>query len=427
MKTHEPDTPNAVDQPTARLAAAQSTQTPRTFASFRHRNFQLYFGGQLISVAGTWMQIIAQGWLVYQLSHSELELGIVGFASAIPSLLVSPWGGVIVDRLPKRNLLVITQTSAMLLAFILSWLIFRNTVQVWHIIAIAALLGLVNAVDGPARQAFVVEMVGREDLRNAIALNSMMFNSARIIGPALGGLLLATVGAGWCFFINGVSFLFVIAGLLLMRISASYRADKASSPWQALIGGVRYTLEHMDLFGLILLALIFSFFGLAYSAVLPAFVDQVLKANADAYGWINAASGVGAVTGAFLIARYGHSKHTGRWLIAANLSFPIVLALFAYTSWLPLALLLALGLGFGFMIEFTLINTMLQTRVSDEMRGRVMSLYTITFFGFAPFGNLLMGWLSEVWGLSPSIALGAGATLLLTLLTLRSIPQLREL
>jgi MFS family permease len=419
LKTEELDTANA--------AANSSTQRPRTFASFRHRNFQLYFGGQLISVAGTWMQIIAQGWLVYQLNHSELELGIVGFASAIPSLLITPWGGVIVDLMPKRNLLVFTQSSAMLLALTLSWLTFSNSVQVWHIIALAALLGLVNAVDGPARQAFVVEMVGREDLSNAIALNSLMFNSARIIGPALGGLLLATVGAAWCFFINGVSYLFVIAGLLLMRITDYNRISKVTSTWQALTSGVHYTLEHIELFGLILLALIFSFFGLAYSAVLPAFVDQALKANADAYGWINAASGLGAVIGAFLIARYGNPKHTGRWLITANLSFPIVLALFAYTPWLVLAILLAVGLGFGFMIEFTLINTMLQTRVSDEMRGRVMSLYTITFFGFAPFGNLLIGWLSEAWGLRPSIASGAAATLLLTLLTLRLIPQLRKL
>ena len=427
MKTQEFDTPGAANPSGDRTAIPQPAQRPNTFASFRHRNFQLYFGGQLISVAGTWMQIIAQGWLVYQLSHSELELGIVGFASAIPSLLVSPWGGVLVDRLPKRNLLVVTQASAMLLAFILSLLTFSSTVQVWHIIALAALSGLVNAVDGPTRQAFVVEMVGREDLSNAIALNSMMFNSARIIGPALGGLLLATVGAGWCFLINGISFLFVIAGLLLMRITASSPTGKAASPWQALTGGVRYTLGHMDLFGLILLSLIFSFFGLAYSAVLPAFVDQVLKANADAFGWINAASGVGAVTGAFLIARRGQSKPPGRWLITANLCYPIVLAIFAYTSWLWLALLLAVGLGFGFMIEFTLINTILQTRVSDEMRGRVMSLYTITFFGFAPFGNLLIGWLSEVWGLSPAIALSAAMTLALTLLTLRRIPQLRQL
>ena len=427
MKTQEANTENTADQLTSQPATRHSPQKPHTFASFRHPNFQLYFGGQLISVAGTWMQIIAQGWLVYQLSHSELELGIVGFASAIPSLLVSPWGGVIADRLSKRNLLVITQSSAMLLAFSLSWLTFSHIVQVWHIIALAALLGLVNAVDGPTRQSFVVEMVGREDLSNAIALNSMMFNSARIIGPALGGLLLATVGAGWCFFINGVSFLFVIAGLLLMRLTAFNRTGEVPSPWQALTGGVRYTLEHIELFGLILLALIFSFFGLAYSTVLPAFVDQVLKANADVYGWINAASGVGAVSGAFLIARYGHSKHMGRWLLSANLSFPFVLALFAYTSWLPLSLLLALGLGLGFMIEFTLINTMLQTRVSDGMRGRVMSLYTITFFGFAPFGNLLIGWLSETWGLQSSIALSAAMTLLLTLLILYRIPQLRNL
>ena len=188
------------------------------FAALRHRNFQLYFGGQLISNAGTWMQVIAQGWLVYQISHSELALGVVGFASAIPSLLATPWGGVVVDRVPKRTLLILTQTGAMLLAFILAALAFTGLVQQWHIILLAAGLGLVNSFDSPGRQAFVVEMVGREDLPNAIALNSLMFNSARIVGPAIGGLLLAVVGAAWCFTINGISYLAVIAGLWAMEL-----------------------------------------------------------------------------------------------------------------------------------------------------------------------------------------------------------------
>ena len=199
-------------------ATARSTRLPQTFRSLQHRNFQLYFAGQLISVAGTWMQVVAQAWLVYELSHSELMLGIVGFAAAIPSLLISPWGGVVVDRVNKRNLLVITQASAMVLAFILAALTFAGIVQVWEIIVLAAIMGVVNAFDGPARQAFVVEMVGREDLPNAIAINSMMFNAARLVGPMVAGLLIAAAGEGVCFLVDGMSYLAVIASLVAMRV-----------------------------------------------------------------------------------------------------------------------------------------------------------------------------------------------------------------
>src|ERR1700690_4527497 len=202
------------------------------FAALRHRNYQLYFGGQLISNAGTWMQVIAQGWLVYQITHSDLTLGIVGFASAIPTLIISPWGGVVVDRVPKRTLLILTQIGAMLLAFILAALVFTNTVQEWHIIVLAAGLGVVNSFDAPGRQAFVVDMVGREDLPNAIALNSMMFNSARVIGPAMGGLLLAIIGPAWCFTINGISFFAVILGLWAMRIDSIEIKHFSGSPWK---------------------------------------------------------------------------------------------------------------------------------------------------------------------------------------------------
>src|SRR5581483_7689200 len=289
------------------------------FASLRHRNFQLYFGGPLVSNAGTWMQIIAQGWLVYELTRSELALGIVGFASAIPSLLVSPWGGVLVDRVPKRSLLILTQSGAMLLAFILAALTFTHTVQAWHIVLLAAGLGVVNSFDAPARQAFVVEMVGREDLPNAIALNSLMFNSARVVGPALGGLLLAAIGAAWCFTINGLSFLAVIFGLWAMQLPPHEARLQSESVLGQLIGGVKYVSGEVELRGLILLSLIFSIFGISYSTVLPAFVDHVLKQGAAAYGWINAATGVGAVTGAFVIANHHSSRWRGSWLFRATI------------------------------------------------------------------------------------------------------------
>ena len=272
------------------------------FAALKHRNYQLYFGGQLISNAGTWMQIVAQGWLVWQLSHSDLMLGIVGFASAIPSLLVTPWGGVVVDRMPKRRLLLMTQSGAMLLAFILAVLTFTGMVREWHIVLLAAGLGFVNAFDAPARQAFVVDMVGREDLPNAIALNSLMFNSARVIGPGLGGLLLAALGAAWCFTINGVSFLAVLISLWAMQMQVRRALPTTDSPWRQLGQGVEYLRNEPTLSGILWLSLCFSVFGMSYFSMLPAFVERVLHQGALVYGWIMAATGVGAVTGALLIA-----------------------------------------------------------------------------------------------------------------------------
>jgi MFS family permease len=399
----------------------------KTFAALRHRNFQLYFGGQLISNAGTWMQVIAQGWLVYQLTHSDLALGIVGFAAAVPALIVSPWGGVVVDLVPKRTLLIITQASAMMLAFILAALSFTNAVQEWHIILLAGGIGLVNAFDGPGRQAFVVEMVGRDDLSNAIALNSLMVNSARVIGPALGGVLLAVVGVAWCFTINGISFLAVIIGLWAMQVKPHQSLHLMESPWKQLISGVQYVSNQIDLGGLLLLSLIFSIFGISYATVLPAFIEQVLHQGADAYGWVNAVIGVGAVSGALMIARQHGPSWRGLWLVIAGIGFPIILGAFAFMPIYSVSLILAFGLGLGFMVQFTMINTLLQTRVDDQLRGRVMALYTLTFFGFAPLGNLAIGVLAQSIGLSDSILIFAVLSLALTLIVLRKIPQLKDL
>jgi MFS family permease len=397
------------------------------FAALRHRNYQLYFGGQLISNAGTWMQVIAQGWLVYQLSHSDLMLGIVGFASAIPALMITPWGGVIVDRMPRRTLMLITQSSAMLLAFILAGLTFSNTVREWHIVLLAAALGFVNAFDAPARQAFVVELVGREDLPNGIALNSFMINSARVLGPAVGGLLLAALGAAWCFTINGVSFMAVLVGLAAMRIEGRVPDRTVDSPWRQLTTGVRYVAAEVELGGLLLLSLCFSIFGTSYATLLPAFVEQVLGQGAAVYGWVTAATGLGAVTGALLIANQRGRVLWGKWLATASLGFPVVLVIFSFTKYVPASLILAFGLGLGFMSQFTMINTLLQTRVDDLLRGRVMGLYVLTFFGFAPFGNLALGALSEHVGLSPAMTAFALIALVLAAAIHRRVPQIRNL
>jgi MFS family permease len=299
--------------------------------------------------------------------------------------------------------------------------------QVWHIVVLAALLGVVNAFDGPARQAFVVEMVGRQDLTNAIALNSMMFNGARVIGPAIGGLLLASVGVAWCFLLNGLSFLAVIAGLLAMKLQPHPASRGTGSPWTQLVSGLRYVLANAHLFALLILALIFGVFGISYTALLPAFADRVLHAGAAGFSALNTAIGLGAVTGALLMARYGDRGQRGRWLAWANLIFPIILFTFAEATFLPAAFVLALILGVGFMLEFTIINTLLQTHVADEMRGRVLSLYTLTFLGFAPFGNLAMGTLAETWGLSLTIRLSAIAALLLAVTVLLLVPRVRKM
>jgi len=420
-QTDEP--PISVSEP----ASPARTGGNSIFAAMRHRNFQLYFGGQLVSNIGTWMQIIAQGWVVYQISRSELSLGLVAFASAIPVLVISPWGGVIVDRVSRRKLLILTQSGAMLLAFILATLMFKNTVQEWHVVVLAALLGVVNAFDAPARQAFVPEMVGKEDLPNAIALNSMMFNSARVIGPAIAGLVLGLVGAAWCFTLNGISYLAVIVGLLLMEIPAREKIQHSNSPWQQLKGGLRYAAGNREISSLILLSLVFSIFGISYATILPAFVEKTLHQGALTYGWINTATGLGALTSAFLMAHHVSHGRRGRWLVLTNIAFPLILIAFSLTSTFALSTLLAYGLGMGFMIQFTTINTLLQTRVEDEFRGRVMGLYTITFFGFAPFGNLLIGFLGEKLGLGIAMTFFAICSLVLSRIVLMRTPEIQKL
>ncbi len=418
--------PISAEQPIEPIASRRPS-TSQTFAAMRHRNFQLYFGGQLISNIGTWMQIIAQGWVVYQLGHSELTLGLVAFASAIPTLAISPWGGVIVDRVSRRSLLIWTQAGSMLLAFILAALTFSGAVKEWHVIVLAALLGVVNAFDAPARQAFVPEMVGKEDLPNAIALNSIMFNSARVLGPALAGLLLAIIGAGWCFTVNGISFLAVILGLWLMKLPPHKVSHNPASPWRQLVNGVQYTARNREISALISLSLVFSLFGISYSTLLPAFVEKVLLQGAMAYGWLNAATGLGAVSGAFLLAHRISNGRRGQLLVLTNIAFPLILIAFSFTSFFPLSLVLAYGLGVGFMVQFTTINTLLQTRVEDSFRGRVMGLYTLTFFGFAPFGNLLIGFLGENLGLGISMTLFAVCSLILSRLVLIKTPEIQKL
>jgi MFS family permease len=409
------------------VEAAPTRNATSTFAALRHRNFRLYFGGQLISNIGTWMQSIAQGWVVYQIGHSEMTLGLVAFASAIPVLLISPWAGVIVERVSRRNLLLITQSGAMLLALILAGLTFVNIVQEWHVIVLAALLGVVNAFDAPARQTLAPEIVGKEDLPNAIALISMMFHSARVIGPAIAGFVLAAVGAAWCFTLNGLSYIAVLIGLGMMVLPPTPKIEHSGSPLQQMSDGLQYTLNHRLISALILLSLVFSVFGTSYATLLPAFVETVLHQGAAAFGWVNAAIGLGAVSGALLLAnRFGHGQR-GKLLIVANLAFPLILIAFAFTPSFALCLLLALGLGMGFILQYTTMNMLLQTLVGDDFRGRVMGFFTITFLGFAPFGNLMIGFLGEKLPLGIVMTLFAICSLIFSGFILLKTPELKQL
>ena len=425
--TLKPDVSPPAAEEQALTPGRQTSRVPSSFSALRSRNYRLYFGGQLISNIGTWMQIIAQGWLVFQISHSERDLGIVSFAAAIPALLMTAWGGVVVDRVDKRKVLVITQTAMMLLAFILAALTFSGVVQVWQVVVLSFMTGVINAFDAPARMAFLVDIVERKDLPNAIALNSLMFNSARAIGPAIGGILLALLGAGWCFTINGISFLAVIVSLILMRLPAIQKKTFTETPWQQLSAGVRYVRSQRDILSMILLALVFSLFGISYWTILPAFVSVVLNSGPTLFGAITAASGIGAVCGALVLVQPWVNGRRGRWLNVANLTFPPLMILFAYLPYPNAALVLAFLLGVGFMMQFTLINTLIQTVVEDDLRGRVMGLYTLTFFGIAPFGNLLIGAAAESYGISLTILVAALLTLVLGRLIFWRDRDLRKL
>jgi MFS family permease len=397
----------------------------QTFAALKYRNYRLWFMGQLVSLVGTWMQTTAQGYLIFQLTGSPAYLGYVGFATGVPSWLFMLYGGVVADRLPRRNLLLLTQTAMMILAFIQAALTFLDWIQPWQIIVLALGLGVATAFDAPARQAFVVEMVEREDLTNAIALNSSMFNLATVVGPAVAGLAYAFLGPAWCFTINGVSFIAVITALLLMRLEPLATRARSLGALNDLKAGLRYVASNLVIRTLITTAAVISLFGLAFMTLMPAWAVTVLGGDAVTNGWLLAARGVGALAGALMIAALGRFGYRGKLLTLGSFVFPMFLLIFALVRWLPLSLLALAGVGWGFMILFNLANTLIQTLVPDELRGRVVSIYTLSFFGLMPLGALLAGWMAELVGepltlvLSALISLGFAAWLWLR------VPQLR--
>lgn len=398
-----------------------------TFASLRHPNYRLWFAGQLVSLIGTWMQNVAVPWLVYHLTGSPFFLGLVSFTSAVPMLTLTLWAGVLADRMNRKHLLIITQTVMMLLAFLLAAAYYSGFLVWWHILFFAAASGMAQAFDAPARQAMVADLVPRGQMMNAIALNSAMFNGARIIGPALAGITLAAAGPGWCFVINGISFLAVILSLLRMDLPRQNPWHSGESAISEIREGLLYIWRHDSIRALILLLAVTNIFAIGYSSLLPAFARDVLHSGEYGLGFMSTAIGVGALLGALLLAALSSYPRKGLLLTAGNLLFPaaVIAFTFSHTMWISLVLL---GLtGFGFMVQNATVNTLIQSRVEDRLRGRVMSVYTIVFQGFFPIGALFAGTVAQHFGIALGGAVGAGIALVFAIFLWWKVPVIRRL
>ena len=380
--------------------------TPALLRALRHRNYRLFISGQLISRIGTWMQSVAESWLVYRLTGSAVLLGVVAFAGRVPILLFSTVGGAVADRHHRHHIVIATQVASMCLAGLLAALTLTGVVAVWHLLAIAFALGVVNAFDIPARQAFVVQLVAREDLPNAIALNSMMFNGARVVGPAVAGVLVATVGEGWCFFANAVSYVAVLAGLLAIRLSRAERADRPPSPWAQIVEGFRFVSGSRPIRALLLLLGLVSLMGTPYAVLMPIISDQRFEAGARGLGILMGAAGVGALIGALRLANRTTLRGYGRSIGVAATGLGLSLVAFSAAPHFWLAAALLVPVGYAMMTQMAATNTLIQSMVPDALRGRVMAIYSMMFMGMAPVGALLAGAVAERLGAGATIAVG---------------------
>jgi MFS family permease len=377
--------------------------SPR-FRALQHRNFQLFIAGQLTSLIGTWMQTTAQLWLVYKLTNSAALLGVFGFANQVPILFLAALGGYIGDRYNRHHGVIWTQTVSMVLAFALAALTFANIIQVWELIFIAFLVGVVNAFDVPIRQAFLVEMVVKEDLPNAIALNSSIFNGARVVGPAIAGFALAWKGPAWCFFLNGVSFLAVIGALLAMRILKIEKKAEPGSPFQSLMQGFRFAMSDLPIRSTLLLLSMLSLLGLQYSVFLPIFASEVLHRGAKGFGLLMSAAGVGAVLGALHFAARTSYKGLARWIAATSTLCAVGLVIFSQSRFFWLSMAVLLVVGFCATVQMAATNTTLQNRVPDQLRGRIMAVYATMFMGVQPIGSLIAGGVAKHIGAPYTLA-----------------------
>ena len=392
--------------------------------ALRHRNYRLFFIGQGTSLVGTWITRLATSWLVYRLTGSAWLLGAVGFTGQLPTFLLAPFAGVIVDRVDRQRLLVVTQVLSLLQSAALAVLALSGTITVTHIFALAAVQGMINAFDTPARQSLVIDMIeAREDLSNAIALNSTLVNGARLIGPTIAGFLIAAFGEGWCFAIDAISYLAVIASLLMMRLRKRVVKPSGKRALAELREGWAYVSSHKQIRALLLLLAFVSLTGIPYIALMPIFASRVLGGGPHALGILMGASGLGAVIGALWLASRTSVVGLGRALISAGLIFGLGLIGFSQSRWMWLSVPMLVIAGGGMMVQMAASNTLLQTIVDDDKRGRVMSFYTMAFFGMTPFGSLLGGWLGGLIGAPSTVLLGGIATLGAVAILQRNIPE----
>jgi MFS family permease len=397
------------------------------FAALRHRNFRLFFAGQTISLVGTWMQSVAQGWLVLQLTDSPFFVGLVSALGSLPILLVSLPAGVLADRTNKRRVVIVTQTLSLLQALLLAILIWTHRIALWQVAAIAGFLGIVNAVDTPMRQAFIVDLVGKEDLTNAIALNSSAFNGARVVGPSVAGLLISAVGLAWCYFLNAVSYLAVIAGLWMMRLPPWVRPARAGGDWDRFREGVRYVRGDRRVFALIAMMAVVSIFGFPFLVLMPVFARDVLRVGAAGLGVLMAAVGIGAMLAALGLAAFGPRVRKGALLVWTGPLFGAAIAAFALCRWFPLALVILPLCGGAMILNTAVTNTLLQSVVPDGLRGRVMGFFTFVFIGMAPFGAFQAGWLAEHLGAPAAVVFGGAICALASLAIWRRVPEVPAL
>lgn len=397
------------------------------FRSLRHRNYRLFFSGQSVSLVGTWMQRVALPWVVYRMTGSEVLLGVVGFAATIPSFLLAPFAGVLIDRWRRYRVMLVTQIISMIQAGILAWLSISGNLEIWHIIALSLALGCINSFDMPARHSFVINMVdGKEDIGNAIALNPMMFNGARLIGPSVAGIILDSAGEGACFLINAVSYIFVIFSLMIMNVTETREKKERVSISREMKEGLDYICGFAPIKHIILLLGLVSLMGASYQVLMPVYAKDVLQGDSHTYGFLMGGAGAGALLGAIYLASRDKVLQLGRLIPAATALLSTGLIAISLSSSFIISMFLILFTGLGMMTQTAASNTIIQTIADDDKRGRVMSFYTMALMGTAPFGSLLAGWMAKAIGTPWTIFIGGTVCLMGALSFYRRLPGLKE-
>lgn len=401
--------------------------SPSPFASLRHRNYRLFFTGQTISLIGTWMQSLAQGWLVLQLTDSAFAVGLVSALGSLPVLLFSLPAGVYVDRTNKHRVVMVAQSLLLVLALVLGILAARHDVAPWQVGLIATLVGLVFAFEVPARQSFMVDLVGKDDLMNAIALNSSAFNATRVLGPAVAGLLISAVGVAVCFLLNAASYVAVIVALARMKLAPHSPAESTTNGWERFKEGARFAIGDRRIRALIIMTAILSVFGFPYVVLMPVFARDVLHVGARGFGLLTASIGVGALVSALGLAVFGPRMRKGKIILWAGPAFALAVGAFALSRWFPLAMLALALSGVAMVLENAVTNSLLQTLTPDALRGRVMGFWTFVFVGFAPIGSLQVGLMAGRFGAPAAVAIGAAVCFVSAVVMWRVVPEVARL